>query len=481
MVEVVAVTPNWRWDRSPLPTDTLAPPESPPLEWAYLGSAIGATQLSMVDAYHEDLVVSDVVGLVMTEAPETVLISSIANILYWRCPPFSVQAVRVLVDALDEAGFSGDIVVVGPHGTHSPASTLRTTGADVVWRGVTEESLAQALARRQLRDSRFAYVGPGTGGHIAVSRASQIPRADLSFFGERLYAPHAWSLTQSERALMGDLHRGLLLEASRGCPWSCAYCAKGPVRDRFERRPIERVAAEITAAKDSGWDYVFFIDETFNIPSVELDELLDVLHASGLRFGFQGRPDLVDAARARRLADAGCVYVEFGVDVAGDQLSREVGRRQHIDRAQRGIEAASDHIPIVRYNRLNMQTIDYRALYPSDRELEWDVPVDPIYPYPGAPLGEAFMQLHGMAEFDWEVGERYSWWLRMEVNLQRTQPHLAQEDIRAAQARFMALTRAEAISVAESMQGIQSFDGLHDLNKAVMGKGGALHIRSTSA
>jgi anaerobic magnesium-protoporphyrin IX monomethyl ester cyclase len=477
--QVVAISPNWRWDNSPLPTDTLRPPCSPPLEWAYLARGLSG-ELKIIDAYQSAATPEDVARQVAALGAQIVVISSIPNMLYWRCPPFSVISVIETIRALKSVGFDGVSVVVGPHGTHSPAWIAEVTGADIVWRGSSDVQLARAIRTGELATSPFAFTEPGTGLQIAVDHAMQIPEADLSVFEQNSYLPHAWSLTAAERAEMGAA-RGLLLEASRGCPWSCSYCAKGPVRDRFERRSVDLLAIEIKAAKRAGWDYVFFIDETFNIRSKDLERLIDELSQAEIRFGFQGRPDLIDDAFARRLANAGCVYAELGVDVAGDLLSRDMGRRQHLDRAERGIAAAASAIPIVRYNRLNTQTLDYRELYPASREVEWDVPVDPIYPYPGAPLGEAFMSRNGMGTFDWPFAEQYSWWLRIEVSLQRQEPDLSDDRVRLAQSEFMALPREDAAVVAESMRGIETLEGLHNRNKSIGGHGGRLHLRDTGA
>lgn len=475
-MRVVAVTPNWRWDETPLSTDTLQPPLSSPLEWAYLSAGLPDGLTAVVDAYAADATVEETVERVAALTPDHVIVSSAANLLYWRCPPFTVEAVARLVHGFRAAGQGFSVGLVGPHGTHSPTWALRQTGVDWVWRGSADVRLAPALLSGEPHLSPHACTGTRTGA-IAVDMAEQLPVADHRALGEVRYPPHAWSVGIGEAELLARSPSGALVEASRGCPWACVYCAKAPVRDRHGRRPVDRVARELTSLKQMGVSYVFFIDETFNIPSPHLQEVLHLLQQLDLSFGFQGRPDLINRERAASLAASGCTYVELGIDVVGDGLSTEVGRRQSLERAEQGLEACKEVIPVVRFNRLNFETLDYLELFPHEGGPAWDVPVDPIYPYPGSALGATLMQHYGRRDFDWDFGRRYSWWLRVEVGLQRTQPHLAPAVVRELMASFLAMSEPAATAVAASARDLVAPPNLHEMNKSVEGHGGRLHVR----
>jgi hypothetical protein len=295
------------------------------------------------------------------------------------------------------------------------------------------------------------------------------------------YPPHMWCLDDTERALFGSLTSGALLEASRGCPWACSYCAKGPVRDRFDRRPVRHVARELAALVERGVDYVFFIDETFNLPGPAHQQLLDALAELPVSFGFQGRADLMTPAMTEALAAAGCVYAELGVDVVSDPLARQIGRRQHLDRCRQGIATAQSGLPIVRFNRLNLSTLDYVDMYGDRGDLAWDYPPDPAYPYPGAPLGDALMARYGFSEFNWPFAERYAWWLRLEVHLQRSQPDLARSTVQELKRVFLDLEADAAAAMARSFEPLVSVSGFHDANKSINGAGANVRVRHPRA
>ncbi|MET9253970.1 radical SAM protein [Streptomyces sp. NPDC003717] len=484
---VLLVTPNWGWDRSPLPVDTLRPPPGLPLEFAYLAAGLGtAVDVSVLDAYLTEATTDDLSAAAAC-APTAVVVSTTPSLLYWRCPPLSVDAVRTAVTAVREAA-DCPIVLIGPHPTHTPGWTLDSTGADACWRGAFERGLAPLLREGLASGSRHLHTrsrgtaAPWTDVAVAVLHPGQLPTAAFDrFAASPAYPPHMWCVTAEERARLPVLTSGALLESSRGCPWSCSYCAKGPVRDRFARRPAARVVAEVRELVRRGVDYVFFVDETFNLPGAGLDELLGELARLPVSFGFQGRADLMSPAMADALARSGCVYAELGVDVVSDTLAEDIGRRQHLARSERGVDTARAVLPVVRFNRLNLRTADYREIYPQGDEQEWEYPPDPAYPYPGAPLGDALMRRFGRTVFDWPFAQRYSWWLRLEVHLQRTQPELPSATVRSLEDAFLRLDTDAAAALARSLEGVTADPGFHQQNKFINGLGDNVRVRHPGA
>src|SRR5206468_947479 len=61
------------------------------------------------------------------------------------------------------------------------------------------------------------------------------------------------------------------LEASRGCPYHCTFCAKDNFRNAFRKRPLQVVLAELDGLIAAGARYVYFIDEIF-VPDAKLLE-----------------------------------------------------------------------------------------------------------------------------------------------------------------------------------------------------------------
>lgn len=477
---ILLLTPNWHWDKAPMPVDTLLVPIAPPLEFSYLFTELcRGADVHVIDAYASHLDEQQLGRLVAEIDPTAVVVTTTPTLLYWRCPPMSVEAPRRAISVVRQA-CSAAVTVIGPHGTSNPAWTLSHTGADWCYRGAFERELPGILLSGGYSASRHVASPHGQSGGICVLAAQDLPRASFDWIPvDASYTPHMWSITEAEAAIAAQCSRGVLLEASRGCPWACAYCAKAPVRDKFARRPLDDVEAELEQVTTMGADYVFFIDETFNIKSAEFDKLLELLRASALRFGFQGRPDLIDDRMASQLRDAGCVYVELGIDTVSDSLSSKIGRRQVLERTHKGLQACRDYIPLVRFNRLNLQTSDYREIFESGRE-DWDYPPDPAFPYPGAAIGEFIMRKYDRPVFDWDFARRYSWWLRIEVFLQRSVDTAESVNVRDLQKAFLELPDDIATVLATALGSeVRSPASFHELNKIVMQRGPGVRTRST--
>ena len=100
------------------------------------------------------------------------------------------------------------------------------------------------------------------------------------------------------------------IEASRGCPYHCTFCAKENFRDRYRRRPLATILAELDGLIAAGVTYVYFIDEIF----LPWRQLLEAVAARPVRFGVQTRIDLWSREMLDLLGAAGCVSIEAGVE-----------------------------------------------------------------------------------------------------------------------------------------------------------------------
>src|SRR5262249_44745616 len=103
---------------------------------------------------------------------------------------------------------------------------------------------------------------------------------------------------------------GAEIEASRGCPFHCTFCAKDNFRDTYRRRRLPVVLEELDRLLEKGVTYVYFIDEIF-LPD---QRLLTELSKRSVVFGVQLRIDQWSRQMLDRLGDAGCVSIEAGVE-----------------------------------------------------------------------------------------------------------------------------------------------------------------------
>lgn len=106
--------------------------------------------------------------------------------------------------------------------------------------------------------------------------------------------------------------------ASRGCPFSCTYCASPAFYGcHIDKRPPREVAAEVVdLSRRFGTNMVYFTDLTFNLDPSYTEAICDSLMAARSRVKWYAlfRPSGVDRALAQKLRLAGCSRVSVGIE-----------------------------------------------------------------------------------------------------------------------------------------------------------------------
>jgi anaerobic magnesium-protoporphyrin IX monomethyl ester cyclase len=195
---------------------------------------------------------------------------------------------------------------------------------------------------------------------------------------------------------------GAEVEASRGCPYNCTFCAKENFRNAYRRRPPQSVLQEIYGLQNQGVEYIYFIDEIF-LPN---ETLLRGLVGRGLKFGVQTRIDLWKADMLALLGQAGCVSVECGVESLTVEGRAALAKRCKMttDQLADRLVEAKRHIPFVQANLIEMpqdndDVVQHWRGRMQDAGVWANDPV-PLFPYPGTP---DYRQLWGEPDDDaWE-------------------------------------------------------------------------------
>lgn len=121
------------------------------------------------------------------------------------------------------------------------------------------------------------------------------------------------------------------VEAKRGCPKRCIYCADPLVKGRrLRRRSPRSVVDEIEALLRMGIDHFHFCDSEFNFPPGHAREICLEIVSRGLgskvRWYAYCSPAPFSEELATLFPKAGCAGINFGVDSANDQMLRTLDR-----------------------------------------------------------------------------------------------------------------------------------------------------------
>ncbi len=370
-----------------------------PLELRYAAQLLEAAghDVILVDGSLEDLTVAPIRQRVAAFAPDYTVVPTAPSYLFWRCPPAELRVPQELVRELGEA--AGVRVLIGPHASTTPGPTLRKVGAEFAVRGESEEVLVQ-LGEQRLDEVRgIAYFRDDKLVVQGGRQAANLTRLPALRWPQHLLAGHQHHHHRFDEPQQG---LGAEIEASRGCPYSCSFCAKGDHRDRFRWRPLEIMLDELDGLIDQGVGYVYFIDEIF-LPN---RELLAALRERPVRFGVQTRIDLWKPEMLDLLGEAGCVSVEAGVEsisAAGRDLL-DKNCRLSTEQLQERLIRARRGIPFVQASLLDSHSDDTAMVAAWRKTLAahdvWANKPVPMFPYPGSP---DYVRLFGLPDdLAWE-------------------------------------------------------------------------------
>jgi anaerobic magnesium-protoporphyrin IX monomethyl ester cyclase len=115
----------------------------------------------------------------------------------------------------------------------------------------------------------------------------------------------------------------------RGCSGKCTFCSS-PMMWKYPRlMSAERIYGEMLEVyRNYGFTNIHFQDDTFTMSPKRTEKLCDLIISGGVAFKFscQTRPDMVNPCLLERMAEAGCVQIEFGVE-SGDEGILKTARK----------------------------------------------------------------------------------------------------------------------------------------------------------
>ena len=214
----------------------------------------------------------------------------------------------------------------------------------------------------------------------------------------------------------------VIVETSRGCPYSCDFCV-APIHQghKFrERSPVALVDEIEKSYREHGVEFFYLWGDTVTLNVKSFTAFCDELIARKLPiqwFGNARADNLTDPAFVHRLKKAGCWMLALGIETESDDVRKDMVKRlesQKIEAAFRNMRDAgirSFAFFIFGYPgespRTMLQTTEYAVRLDPDFANFY-----PAVPYPGTALYDKCVRdrLLGPDADDWSKME-YSYYL----------------------------------------------------------------------
>jgi hypothetical protein len=193
----------------------------------------------------------------------------------------------------------------------------------------------------------------------------------------------------------------LALEATRGCPFTCEFCALTGIGTRFQTRSPDSVAAEVVAGQRSlaglvpWWrrHVALFYDNNIGGNPAHLRALCDALAPLGIRWGVCVTFNVIcDPRNLKALAKGGCRMVFVGLESFNPETLADMGKHQNVlARTREAVDQCHEHGILVMAGMMLSPTTDSLAYIDSIpahlREVGLHVPTYVCFetPFPGTP------------------------------------------------------------------------------------------------
>lgn len=319
--------------------------------------------------------------------------------------------------ALLKTRYGAPIVCFGPNASTAPVESMaRASKVDGMFVGEPEDGLLQVASLSSIDE--FDQVPSLTyrRGDIVVPH-----RAHGSFTGF-LEAPYpAWDLFDLSVYRLPIVNQSyVLVETSRGCPYTCDFCV-APIHQgrKFRERSAKTLVDEIERGyREFGLTFFYLWGDTVTLNVKSFSAFCEELIARNLPiqwFGNARADNLTDPEFVKRLRKAGCWMLALGIETESEETRKDMLKKLDGEK--------------IRIALRNMRTAGIRSFgffilgYPGDtvasleRTIDYAIELDPDFanfypavPYPGTELYEKVRREGLLASEDWTRME-YSYYM----------------------------------------------------------------------
>lgn len=366
------------------------------------------------------------------------------------------------------------VVVGGSHATLRPKDVAKEESIDVVTVGEAELTFVELLQAFQGKEKLEDVQGIAfrtKNGIVQTSDRQKVmdldlfPIPDRSLIKMHLYRP---SVSYYRRL------PAYTMITTRGCPYRCTFCATA--KTGYRMHSVSRVIEEMRILiEEYGAKEILLRDDTFTLNRQRTIELCDAIMAAGfhkkISWDCITRANLVDEELLKKMKEAGCWGIHFGVEGGTQKLLDAIHKDTTIKIIQTAFKLC---------RKIGIETRAYFMVGLPGSTKEEDMAtiafakdLDPDWaqftittPYPGTELFDTAME-HGKFNTDPSDWDKYLTWSGYgDTTLPWTANDRSSEDVKAMQRLAM---RSFYFRPKVIFRKVTNFDNVPILKRYVIG------------
>jgi anaerobic magnesium-protoporphyrin IX monomethyl ester cyclase len=310
---------------------------NPPLGLLYIAGYLQAHtghEIEILDTHVDRVPYDDLRELISRSRPEVVGLTAMTMTL--------IDVLKT-VSLVKEIRKDTKVVLGGPHVHLFPNETIELPGVDFLVLGEGEETFAELLKYIDDPDRLRRIPGIVFKTEDGIVHTGERPLLrDLN----ALPFP-ARQLTQYQKygsvLASGDIVTTIF--TSRGCPFRCAFCDRPHLGKVFRARSAKNVVDEIESCVKLGIQEFLIYDDTFTVDQKRVLDICDLIGERKLdiRFDIRARVDTVHEVMIKKLKDAGCVGINYGVEAGTQEILRTLNKGISLDQVRNAFKITKKH------------------------------------------------------------------------------------------------------------------------------------------
>ncbi len=261
-----------------------------------------------------------------------------------------LKTINIVKQAEKELGKKVAIVLGGPHVHLFPRETINLEDVDFVVKGEGElpffyllEALEKGGELSGISGLTYKKKGEIIDNPVAgfIDNLDEIPFPSREILSIDKYG-----------SILGGGKTVTTMFTSRGCPFRCAFCDRPHLGKKFRARSAKNVVDEMEECLNMGIDEILVYDDTFTVDRQRTIDVCNEIIKKKMKFiwDIRARVDTVDEEILKKLKEAGCQRIHFGVEAGTEKILKILNKGIHLGQVEKAFKLAKKN---------NIETLAY--------------------------------------------------------------------------------------------------------------------------